>query len=172
MKFSVRETSHSLHDAVIAPEKCAEIREKIRALPPHVWFRRTGEMPGRGYPGETCAYWYATHRSMPPEFSKELGELAPKVDGWKLDIICINKYLPGDYIGTHRDRGTHPFNLVIPLQDGEDGMFIKGELLKDKAGRAGLNAYTGLPHSVPPVKSERYVLIFLFNEEFHDGKRI
>lgn len=150
---------------VFSEEVCREIREKLMALPKEAWALRQGEMRGRGYPGETCHYRWIGPGMFPKDLYDRLLELAPKREDWVLCEICANKYLPGDYIGKHRDRDMYQINLVIPIQTGEDGVEVEGEFKADVAGQANIFYNTGPAHTVPAVKKERYLLIFLYTEK-------
>jgi hypothetical protein len=87
------------------------------------------------------------------------------MDDASLVEIIVNKYEPGDYISTHKDYHDYIYNMVINIQDSEeDGIIIEDTFYPDRMGRCVVFKYSGLNHSVPPVKNKRYVLIYLYRK--------
>lgn len=149
---------------LLSNEVCRAVREALQQLPPMYWTTRSQLAPGRGYAGETCHYSWSGPKSLPAEFYASLVDIAPKFDGLDLYEACVNKYMPGDYIGRHRDRDGCVLNVTVPLQTGGDGVIVDEVFYQDQVGSGNLLYQTGPAHSVPPVKHERYVLIFLYTE--------
>jgi len=62
----------------------------------------------------------------------------------------------------HVDIALYRYNMVIALNDCGDG-FKAGELfIPDCPGQGFIFPARSEPHSVPPVKHERFVAIFLY----------
>lgn len=149
---------------LIGEDVCRAVREALQQLPPMYWALRTQLAPGRGYAGETCRYSWAGPKTLPEKFYASLLDIAPQFDGLELYEACVNKYLPGDYIGKHRDRDGCVLNVTVPLQSGDDGVVVDGVPYLDQVGNGNLLYKSGPAHWVPPVTQERYVLIFLYTE--------
>lgn len=115
-------------------------------------------------PGASCDYFYLTDAGQPPELNKLVRSLAPRAPTWHLAECVFNRYLPGQYIGPHRDRDRYQINMVIPLQAEGDGVIIGSDFYRDEIGMATIIQDTGPVHEVPPVNKERYVLIYLYEE--------
>lgn len=154
------------HPGVIPADLCKDIWDRLEEVPACYWEHRTSMMAGRAYPGETCDYYWTGNKSMPKDLLQILTDIAPRQDGWELAEVCVNKYYPGNYIGKHKDRAMYPINLIIPLQSGDDGVVVDDVLYKDNAGQANIFYGVSPAHHVPPVKSKRYLLIFLYTEKF------
>lgn len=142
----------------------AELRKIAEAIDPLRWKTRHGLSPGRGIDNATCRYNFCGHAQMDDTTKNMLKKLAPVFDDCKLAEIAINKYQVGDYLGKHKDRHYYRKNIVIALQASGDGLYIDdtGEFIEDKLGQGVIFEGIGPAHSVPPVKNERYVLIYLY----------
>lgn len=163
MKLSVPAKSYLVLDGVLTPNQCDEIVQVLRQEDRARWIRRSEFQTGRGMPGQTCNYYFGGHHTFKKETADLLISHAPFLDGFGLDEVCVNMYLPGDGIGLHTDR-RHPRNMVVSLHDNkEQGCLIGDELLYDIKGRAVVHPGVSLPHSVPNVKVERFVLIYLYD---------
>jgi hypothetical protein len=140
-----------------------EILEKVKNIESPRWIRRT-ELPSiRGLEGETCQYDFCGHAQMEKSLRIFLKDLAPKYDNFFLAEIAVNHYKVGDYIGRHKDRHLYRRNLVIALQEKGDGLLVENdEFISDKIGQGVLFEGVGPVHSVPPVKNDRYCLIYLY----------
>lgn len=142
-----------------------EINNRIQDLEELRWVRRTNLGRGRGIVDSAdCAYDFLGDKQMPKELKDFLESVAPKAGIFGLKEICINRYRKGDYIGPHKDKDLYIKNIVISLQDSSDGLYVNDtdEFIKDKKGQAVWFTGVGPTHSVPPVKEERHVLIYLY----------
>lgn len=141
-----------------------EILDTVRNIEDPRWVKRLVLQPGRAINDAGCSYDYCNHRQMKSETKELLKSYAPDYEDFFLSEIAINRYNPGDYIGTHKDRHDFRRNIVISLQTGTDGLYIDdtGEFIWDDAGQGVLIEGIGPAHSVPPVKETRYSLIFLY----------
>lgn len=163
MNLSVRAKSVLFVDNILSPEKCEEILQRLRAEPESRWTRRSEMQMGRGMKGQTCNYDFAGHHTLTKETADFLISCAPMVDGFGLDEVCVNRYFPGDGIGWHTDR-RHPRNMVISLETNPDqGCLTEEYMIPDIQGRAIVHPGITVVHCVPPVKTERFVLICLYD---------
>ncbi|AEH03579.1 DNA endonuclease [Pseudomonas phage PhiPA3] len=101
-------------------------------------------------------------RQQPTELRKFLYDLAPIIDGWKPTEMCLNKYEVGNGMPEHIDLAMYRHNMVIALCDHGDGLLINGEFYVDTPGQGVILPFKSPPHEVPPVKTRRYVLIYLY----------
>lgn len=149
---------------MIDREVAIEIRDSIESLDSARWVNRSHLAYGRSVEGSTCCYDFCGHKQMPEKLRTDLKLLAPTFDGFPLAEIAINRYKVGDYIGKHRDRDLYRINLVISLQELGDGLMIDDEnlFIEDVIGQGVLFKGVGPVHSVPPVKNQRYSLIYLY----------
>lgn len=150
---------------LIAPEVCAHMLAEIKAMPEPFWYRRRTLQVGRGVNGASCDYFWSTQLGMPKNISDMLVQYAPKVDGLELSEWIVNRYLPGQYMGKHRDRDPIPYNAVIPLQALGDGLRIEDTFYPDEVGVGTVFLGPTDVHEVPPVKFERYVLVYLLTDK-------
>lgn len=162
MKLQVHAKSFESVESVLTPEQVEQARGVLKALDECFWVRRDKMAPGRAMPGEDCLYDFAAQTTLPEVVLDYLISLAPEVDDLELDEVCINRYLPGHYIGKHVDK-SHPVNMVVALQSNDkQGCLAEGVLIPDVAGRAVVHPSMSVIHSVPVIEEERYVLIFLY----------
>lgn len=143
----------------------SEILETIKTIEDPRWTRRTKLEPGRAIEDSSCAYDFCNHNMMSKEQKKFFKQLAPRYEDFILAEIAINRYRKGDYIGKHRDRDYYRRNLVVALQENGDGLIINdydNQFIEDKIGQGVLIEGVGPTHSVPPVKNERFSLVFLY----------
>ena len=149
---------------VYAENLVDSILDQIQSLEEPRWIERTYLQPGRSVNSSTCKYDYCNFVQMPQRLQEFLKSIAPAYDSFFLSDIAINRYKPGDYIGSHRDRHDFRRNLVVSLQDSNDGLYLDEEdkFIIDKKGQGVLITGIGPVHSVPPVKDLRYSLIFLY----------
>ena len=151
-----------LFPKLFQPHLCDELVEEIKQLHPARWVKRTEMQAGRGIDRLDCSYSCVLNAGFGKEYRKRLEQLAPEIEGAKLAEIVVNRYDPGDYIPEHRDRTLYLYNLLIHLQDSEDGIKIEDTFYPDEIGRAVIFKGVGTVHSVPPVKNTRYTLIYLY----------
>ena len=151
-----------LNHKLFQPHLCNELVEEIKQLHPARWVKRNTMQVGRGIDRLDCSYSCVLNAGFGKEYLKRLTELAPEIEGAKLAEVVVNRYDPGDYIPEHRDRTLYLYNLLIHLQDGEDGIKIEDTFYPDEIGRAVIFKGVGTVHSVPTVKNTRYTLIYLY----------
>jgi hypothetical protein len=142
--------------------------ELINNLISHIddprWVLRNYLPPGRGVDGASCSYLFCGHAQMPVFVKNKLTELAPNYADCELAEIAINRYRKGDYLGKHRDRHLYRKNLVVSLQENGDGLMFDDTdiFVEDSIGQGILFEGVGPSHSVPPVKTLRHSLIYLY----------
>jgi len=128
------------------------------------WVRRSKLTPPRQVENSTCAYDFCGHSQMPKHMVEFLKSIAPHFSDHKLAEIAVNRYKVGDYLGKHRDFDYYRKNLVISLQDSEDGVLINesNEFIKNSIGQGICIDGIGPVHSVAPVNNQRYSLVYLY----------
>lgn len=139
------------------------INTMLREVEESRWTLRNSLPYGRAVNGAGCHYEFLGHSQMPKSFKDYLKSIAP-VNSFPLQEIAINRYKAGDYIGSHRDADLYITNLVIALQENGDGLLIEDTdtFIEDVAGQGVKITGVGPIHSVPPVKSLRHCLIYLY----------
>ena len=142
----------------------SKVREHAENLEDPRWIRRSQLTPPRQVEGSTCAYDFCGHSQMPKHVIDFLKSIAPHFDDHRLAEIAINRYAIGDHLGKHRDFDYYRKNLVISLQDGEDGVYIDedNKFVKDSIGQGICIEGIGPVHSVAPVNKKRYSLVYLY----------
>jgi len=145
------------------PQKCKEALEEIKKLHPARWLKRD-KMEYIRADGDdlSCSYSIALNKALGKECLQKLTDMAPEFEGSKLAEVVVNRYEPGDYLPSHKDKTLYTHNLLISLQDGEDGIKIEDKFYPDEIGRAVIFKGIGVTHSVPPVINTRYTLIYLY----------
>jgi hypothetical protein len=127
------------------------------------WVRRSQLTPPRQVENSSCAYDFCGHSQMPKHMIEFLKSIAPNFEEHRLAEIAINRYNVGDYLGKHRDVDHYRKNLVISLQDSNDGVMIEdNEFIKDSVGQGICIDGIGPVHSVAPVNNKRYSLVYLY----------
>lgn len=157
---------HTGHDPllvdVFSKEFCESMVAEIREFHEARWFHRAkvNSRPTSGDP--TASYDFCGDHQQPKDFEEAARAVAPIIEGCTLDEVVINRYNVGDYMPEHVDISLHRYNVVIALSDEGDGLFIGDEWHEDVPGRATIFPAYSAPHGVPPVKSQRFVLIYLY----------
>ncbi|MNC35635.1 hypothetical protein D3C75_841240 [compost metagenome] len=126
------------------------------------WYHRAKINSRPTTQGTTASYDFLGDRQQPKEFNQLLRSLAPVYAGLELTEAIINRYRPGDYMPEHIDVQRYRKNLVIPLCADGDGVEIEGVFYPDVLGEGVCFSEVSTPHAVPPVRSLRYVAIFLY----------
>ena len=141
-----------------------KVREYAETLEDPRWVRRSQLTPPRQVEDSSCAYDFCGHSQMPSYIVDFLKSIAPHFEDHRLAEIAINRYNVGDYLGKHRDFDYYRKNLVISLQDSEDGLLIddENEFIKDSIGQGICIEGIGPVHSVAPVNNKRYSLVYLY----------
>lgn len=136
----------------------------VQSLEEPRWISRTHLQPGRAVNNSDCRYDYCNYVQMPHNVQEYLKEIAPLFEDFFISDIAVNRYKPGDYIGSHKDRHDFRRNLVVSLQNSNDGLYLdtQEEFIQDIKGQGVLITGIGPVHSVPPVNDLRYSLIFLY----------
>jgi len=145
-------------------ETSAEVIQKADQLEEARWVKRNQLTPGRQVDNSTCSYDFCGHSQMPSDLVGFLKSIAPAFNNYRLAEIAINRYNVGDHIGKHRDFDYYRKNVVISLQDSNNGVYINetDEFIKDSAGQGVCIEGIGPIHSVSPVDQKRYSLIYLY----------
>lgn len=145
-------------DTALTAKQYAETLEEER------WVKRSQLTPPRQVDGSSCSYDFCGHSQMPGHVVDFLKSIAPHFEEHKLAEIAINRYNIGDYLGKHKDFDYYRKNLVIALQDSEDGVLINDEnkFIKDSVGQGICIDGIGPVHSVAPVNNKRYSLVYLY----------
>ncbi|QBX32317.1 hypothetical protein [Pseudomonas phage PA1C] len=149
--------------AVVFSQPVSErLVEYLKALPRARWYNRKkiNSIPTKGT--VEANYWFLGNGQMPKELSDYLFEIAPTINGIKPKEACVNMYEVGFGMPEHIDIAMYRFNVVIALCDNGDGLDLNGEFIPDVPGRAVIFPAKTPPHSVPPVKHLRFVLIYLY----------
>lgn len=151
-----------LREVVFSKHECEELLGKIQQIESARWFRRLkiNSIPTQGT--TVADYYFLGDKQQPKEFNVYLRALAPKLEGVVLQEACINRYDVGQYMPEHRDITQHRFNMVIALNEDGDGITILDDFFPDVQGMATIFPYASKPHSVPPVKHQRYIVIYLY----------
>jgi len=128
------------------------------------WVRRSQLTPPRQVEDSSCAYDFCGHSQMPKHVVDFFKSIAPQFEEHRLAEIAINRYNVGDHLGKHRDVDYYRKNLVIALQDSDDGVLIEdnNEFVKDSVGQGICIDGIGPVHSVAPVNNKRYSLVYLY----------
>lgn len=149
-------------EGLFSKDICEAIIEYVRELPDNYWYHRLkiNSLPTKG--SKICDYYFLGDGQQPKEFREFLNTLAPLVDGVKPKELIINKYEPGGYMPEHVDISLVLANMVIQLSDEGDGIEIEGKFIQDVPGNATIFPSASPPHEVPPVKKQRFVLIYLY----------
>lgn len=149
---------------IFEKELSLKILELIKNIEEPRWVPRKKLEPGRGINGATCSYDFCGQAQMSREQKSFLEEIAPDYKDFPLAEVAVNRYNVGDYLGKHRDRHYYRKNLVIPLQEKGDGLYIDDtdSFFEDKTGYGFIFEGIGPAHSVPIVKNLRYTLIYLY----------
>jgi hypothetical protein len=145
-------------------DTAVKAREYAESLEEPRWVRRSKLTPPRQVDNSSCAYDFCGHSQMPEHIVKFLKSIAPYFEEHRLAEIAINRYNIGDYLGKHRDFDYYRKNLVISLQDGNDGVAIDddNQFIQDSIGKGICIDGIGPVHSVAPVNNKRYSLVYLY----------
>lgn len=147
---------------VFSPEVCKSIVEYVETLPETRWYFRGKINSLPTTQGVKASYWFLGDKQQPKELSDYLFKIAPRIDGQAPVEACINRYHVGDYMPEHIDIALFRHNMVVQLTDTGDGLLLGDEFVKDVPGKATIFPANSGPHSVPPVKALRYILIYLY----------
>jgi hypothetical protein len=147
---------------VFSKEVCDLLVEELRAMHPARWFFRN-KILSRPTKGTTDAhYYFLGDKQQPAEFNALIRSMAPKIEGTELGEALFNRYDVGSFMAEHIDLAQYRYNMVIPLCDNGDGLFIGDTFVVDEPGRATVFPAWSPPHEVPPVKHQRFILIYLY----------
>lgn len=145
-----------------SPDECHYLLQELRAFDRARWFHRT-KINSRPTQGSTEAdYYFCGDRQQPKEFNEYLHSLAPKIEGAWLAEACVNWYPVGSHMPEHVDIARYRYNMVVALNDEGDGVECSGIFVPDVPGRGIIFPARSEPHRVPPVKHERFVIIYLY----------
>lgn len=146
-----------------SPEIAKQLVEYVKALPEIYWYHRTmiNSIPTQGT--KEADYWFLGDGQMSSELRECLRTLAPTIDGFKPKELIINRYEVGTGMPEHIDKAFYMHNMVIALSDNNDGLTINGEFIVDQPGKGWIMPIKSPPHAVPPVKHQRFTLIYLYD---------
>lgn len=149
-------------EVLYSKEWCSELVEYLDTLPRARWFHRPriNSVPTAG--SSASDYNFLGDKQMPSELREYLFDVAPKIEGAHLAEVVINQYPPGGFMSEHIDRALYKHNLVIQLSENGDGIIIEDTFFEDSAGFVVIFPTNSPPHSVPVVKTRRYVMICLY----------
>lgn len=147
---------------VYSKDFCDSLVEEIEEFHTARWVLRDhiSSIPTKGT--NKSHYYFCGDRQQPKDFNQAIRAVAPVIEGHELGEVCINRYDVNGYMPEHIDAADYRYNIVVALCEKGDGITVEGEWLEDKAGQAVVFPAFSVPHEVPPVKSKRYVLIFLY----------
>jgi hypothetical protein len=142
--------------------ECEYLIAQLDAFHSARWFHRAAinSIPTQG--SKEASYDFCGDLQQPAAFNAYLRSLAPKIPGAQLAEACINRYLPGDYMPEHIDIALYRYNMVIALHELGDCVSCTGVRYTDVAGAGWIYPAKSEPHSVPPVRNKRYVVIYLY----------
>ena len=145
-------------------ETASKAKQYAETLEEPRWIRRSSMNPPRQIENSECAYDFCGHSQMPKHVIEFYKSIAPHFDNHRLAEIAVNRYQIGDFLGKHRDVDHYRKNLVISLQDSDDGVLIddENEFIKDSIGQGICIDGIGPVHSVAPVNNKRYSLVYLY----------
>lgn len=141
---------------------CSTLLDQIRNFEAARWFHRSKINSKPVNNDGTSDYYFCGDRQQPREFRSLLWSLAPKIDTCILEEACVNWYPVNGYMPSHQDISLYRYNIVVPLQALGDGVIVNDVFHTDVVGRGLVFPAKSAPHSVPPVKQDRYCLIFLY----------
>ena len=144
------------------PEVAKEVLLRIEEIRDSAWHHRNkiNSIPTQGT--AEADYDFLGDRQQPKDFNKFLRSLAPKIPGTMLGEACVNRYKVGGGMPEHVDIALYRYNVVVMLNDCGDGIEIEGVFYPDDPGMAIQFPDKSQPHRVPPVKHQRYVVIYLY----------
>lgn len=147
---------------VFSKEFCDSLLEEVRELHEARWVHRKNinSRPTKG--DVTSDYYFCGNHQFPKEMREALMQVAPQIEGCELGEVIINRYDVDGYMPEHVDVSPYRYNMVVALSDCGDGLTIRDEWHEDVPGRACIFPAFSAPHEVPPVKSQRFVLIYLY----------
>jgi hypothetical protein len=148
---------------VFSAEFCADLLPVLDSVPDAYWTHRTkiNSIPTQGT--TEADYRFMGHNQFPKALRAMLFKTAPQIAGALLEEICINRYDEGNFMPEHVDVAFYRYNLVVALNEHGDGVVIDGVFHPDQPGQGVVFPIRSEPHSVPPVKHKRYVLIYLYS---------
>lgn len=151
-----------MREVVYSKETCQHVLSLVHAMEEPRWYHRLkiNSRPTKGQ--DVSDYYFCGDAQQPKAFNQLLQSLAPEIEGYRLKESIVNRYDPGQYMPEHVDLSHYQFNIVIPLCEAGDGVWVNDQWIEDEAGVAVVFPYKSLPHSVPPVKRQRYVVIYLY----------
>ncbi len=151
-----------LNVRVIPDAVCDEVVRYVKTLKEQYFRMRTmlHSIPTDGT--KECLYGFLGDVQQPREFNRFLKAIAPTIDGIKPTEHIINRYDPGMYLPGHIDSDIYRANMVVNLVEEGDGIEIEGVFYEDVKGHCKMFPTNSAPHSVPPVKKQRYIIIYLY----------
>ena len=152
---------HVTDDGVLA------LRHKLSQLDDAYWRDRSRHKPNMGLNADVGYYFSCARESMPHAIRVDIDRVAPRFEPYELEGWVVNKTPLGGGMPPHIDNEGY-FGIGILCLQSHSGSFEwyndlnQLEKITDKAGQLILFDDTQLVHRVPPVLSERYVVVFLY----------
>lgn len=122
----------------------------------------TDETSENHFKGKEADYYFCGDSKQPRDFNRFLRSLAPKLDGYFLEEAIINRYDVGQGMAEHIDRAPFRLNIPIALCDDGDGLYVEEDWIEDEAGVGVVFGANSPRHYVPPVKKQRYIVVYLY----------
>lgn len=153
----------------ISPGEAEYLRGQIATIDGAYFRDRAKFRVNLGLNNEKGSYFSCDKKSCPAEIASNIDDISPKVQGLDLESWVINYTKPGGFMPPHIDNEGYFSFSVLVLQSGS-GSFVyypDNDLnhpreISDKAGRLITVNDMSQIHSVPKVKADRYVIIFLY----------
>jgi len=149
---------------VFSADTAEKIKTDLKNIEDKYWVTRTTLGTGRGLPGESCKHDWLGQNKMSKELLDFLTTNAPVFEDFTLEEVCVNRYNEGDYLGKHKDMHMYTKNVVVSLQENGDGLLdcTANKFIEDRIGQGVVFTGVGPLHMVPPVKKERFVVVYLY----------
>jgi len=153
----------------ITPGEAEYLRGHIANLDPAYFRDRSKFRVNLGLNNEKGTYFSCDKKSCPSEIALDIEGIAPKTQGFEVESWVINHTKPGGFMPPHIDNEGYFAFSVLVLQSG-DGVFVyyadndlnNPREVSDEAGQLITVDDMSQIHSVPKVKADRYVIIFLY----------
>ena len=143
---------------VLDSEQCQGIMDRLNEVPEHFWYT------GGAASGSPHFLWMGSN-TMPEPLRRMLFDLKPKAPTLELSGYSVRLYRPGDSSSGFTESSVHAVTFRVPLHDGPDGMQVRGEFVRDAAGRGVIFCENDPTPEVPRVSQQRYELIYMFDEK-------
>ena len=147
----------------LSAEQCCKIQSAL-SDDSLQWVPFTFLVPDEDSEEVSIKYAKCVLNTLPPEMLTYILDAAPMYNGTEAHAVVINRYLPGDFILPHVDRGNFCYLITVPLQTGVDGITVDGIFYQDEVGMGLPLKRKELWHHVSPVKELRYSMLYLYGK--------